>query len=309
MPRRHPFSADIRERTIALVTAGMDSSTAEVITGVSARTVRRWTSASAVGRGRDDRAAMASRGRRRLVNTAILEDLRLLVLSAPSLYLDEIATWLAVHHDLPLSVTTIHEYLKCIGLTYKKLRKTAARRDELTREQWKAHIFSKFSAEQLVFADESSKDHRTTLRRYGRAMAGERAVEMASLNRGVRYSILPALSLNGLLTVRVVRGSVNSLGFYDWVVSDLVRTSSYESLMGSIALMYIQLPRMNPFPGPNSVLIIDNCRTHKSAAVREAIHAAGEHVCFRLIGTSHEPKFYRLSSYLSSNILTGLESD
>lgn len=33
---------------------------------------------------------------------------------------------------------------------------------------------------------------------------------------------------------------------------------------------------MNPFPGPNSVLIVDNCRTHKSSAVREAVEAAGE---------------------------------
>lgn len=41
-------------------------------------------------------------------------------------------------------------------------------------------------------------------------------------------------------------------------------------------LMMGQLPKMNPFPGPNSVLIVDNCRTHKSRAVREAVEAAGQ---------------------------------
>ncbi|KAI0691619.1 hypothetical protein C8Q76DRAFT_584571, partial [Earliella scabrosa] len=67
-----------------------------------------------------------------------------------------------------------------------------------------------------------------------------------------RYSILPALSLSGILTVRVVPGSVVGTIFFDWVVSDL-------------------LPKMNPYPGPNSVLIVDNCRTHKSEALREVI--------------------------------------
>ncbi|KAI0694913.1 hypothetical protein C8T65DRAFT_550121, partial [Cerioporus squamosus] len=64
--------------------------------------------------------------------------------------------------------------------------------------------------------------------------------------------ILPALSLDGFLTIRVVRGSVDSVEFYDWVLKDL-------------------LPKMNAYPGPNSVLIIDNCRIHKSTAVREAV--------------------------------------
>lgn len=32
---------------------------------------------------------------------------------------------------------------------------------------------------------------------------------------------------------------------------------------------------MEPFPGPRSVLILDNCNTHKSDALREAVEAAG----------------------------------
>ncbi|KAI0755855.1 hypothetical protein C8Q74DRAFT_1171378, partial [Fomes fomentarius] len=67
-----------------------------------------------------------------------------------------------------------------------------------------------------------------------------------------RYSILPALSVTGILTVRVVRGSVDGATFLDWVINDLS-------------------PKMNPFPGPNSVLIVDNCRTHKSQAVRDVV--------------------------------------
>src|ERR1700691_1121142 len=32
---------------------------------------------------------------------------------------------------------------------------------------------------------------------------------------------------------------------------------------------------MNPFPGPNSVIVLDNCSTHKSDALREAVEASG----------------------------------
>jgi len=32
---------------------------------------------------------------------------------------------------------------------------------------------------------------------------------------------------------------------------------------------------MNPYPQPRSVLVMDNCNTHKSDAVREAVEAAG----------------------------------
>jgi transposase len=34
---------------------------------------------------------------------------------------------------------------------------------------------------------------------------------------------------------------------------------------------------MNPFPQKQSILIIDNCNTHKSKAVREAVEAAGRY--------------------------------
>jgi hypothetical protein len=38
--------------------------------------------------------------------------------------------------------------------------------------------------------------------------------------------------------------------------------------------LFMQLPSMNPFPGPDSIMIVDNCSTHKSNAVRDAVEAA-----------------------------------
>lgn len=59
------------------------------------------------------------------------------------------------------------------------------------------------------------------------------------LDRGIRYSILPALSIDGYLTVHVVEGSIDSAEFYDFVVNDVVNLN-FELLF--ILLIYVYLP-------------------------------------------------------------------
>ena len=110
--------------------------------------------------------------------------------------------------------------LKTLRYSVKKLHKAAAERDELTREQRKVDILSHFTAVQLVFTDKSSKADRTSERRYGRAVAGERACEILLFKRGIQYSILPALCIDGLLTVRVARGWVDGSAIYGWAITD-----------------------------------------------------------------------------------------
>ena len=66
-----------------------------------------------------------------------------------------------------------------------------------------------------------------------------------------RYSILPTLSLDGILAVDIVEGSFTSKKF-----------AHFNNGL---------LDQMNPFPGPNSVIIMDNCRIHKSEAILDMI--------------------------------------
>ena len=66
-----------------------------------------------------------------------------------------------------------------------------------------------YTAEQLVFLNEYSKNGCIVLHRYGRAPSGQDPVHHVSLNCGVRYSILPALSLNGYMAVKVIEGSID----------------------------------------------------------------------------------------------------
>lgn len=38
------------------------------------------------------------------------------------------------------------------------------------------------------------------------------------------------------------------------------------------------MPNMNPYPGPQSVILLDNCSTHKSAALRDIVEETGEYI-------------------------------
>jgi hypothetical protein len=66
------------------------------------------------------------------------------------------------------------------------------------------------------------------------------------------FSVLPALSLNeGILHCDIIEGAFDSDTFYTFI----------DRL----------LDRMQPYPAPNSVIIMDNCRIHKSEAILDLI--------------------------------------
>lgn len=167
-----------------------------------------------------------TRGRPRLLTTQMADELHELISESPSLILEEIAEWLALYHDRPISITALHDNLQDLGFSYKKLKRVAAERNDELRSDWLHNITANYTAEQLVFLDESSKDDRVVLRRYGRAPSGRDPVNRTSLSKGVRYSVLPALSLQGYLAVRVVEGSIDSAEFFDFVLNDVVSVLS-----------------------------------------------------------------------------------
>ena len=109
-----------------------------------------------------------------------------------------------------------------LGLSRKLMQRTASEHDHELRAAWMHNDLATYTAEQFVVLDESSKDGRTLFRRYGRALAGSRATATAPLERGTRYSILPALTVDGYIAARAVEGSFDGLEFFDFVVEDVV---------------------------------------------------------------------------------------
>jgi len=173
--------------------------------GVSSRSIERWEKNYEIHGCVNPPTPL--RGRPRLLTHRITEELHDLITENPSLLLDEIGEWLAIYHDQPISTAALHDNLKDLGLTYKRLKRIAAERDDGYRAEWLHNITANYTANQLVFLDESSKDDRTILRRYGRATSGQSPVDLVRLNRGIRYSVLPALAVDGYMAVRAVEGT------------------------------------------------------------------------------------------------------
>lgn len=68
-----------------------------------------------------------------------------------------------------------------------------------------------------------------------------------------RYSILPAISLDGVLHLSIIQRSFKGDDFNHFI----------EGLCDS--------PQTNPFPGRNSVIVMDNASIHKSPHLRGII--------------------------------------
>ena len=82
-----------------------------------------------------------------------------------------------------------------------------------------------YSAEQLIFIDESAKDERSLSREYGYALMNRRAQKKIVFVRGKRYSILPALSLEGIIGFEVIEGGYDKEKFKNFIFSKVVSHS------------------------------------------------------------------------------------
>ena len=69
-----------------------------------------------------------------------------------------------------------------------------------------------------------------------------------------RYSVLPALSLEeGVLHCAIVEGAFDTASFYTFIEHTL--------------------DHMQPFPAPNSVIVMDNCCIHKHPDIQNLIES------------------------------------
>ena len=81
-----------------------------------------------------------------------------------------------------------------MGFTRKALSREASERNETVRLLWELDTAQYVDPEMFVFLDESAADNHTVRRASGWAAAGTPAVEKSTCLRGVRHSILPALT-------------------------------------------------------------------------------------------------------------------
>lgn len=79
-----------------------------------------------------------------------------------------------------------------------------------------------FQPEQLIFLDESAKDERTSCRQYGYSPRNQAAIKKVVFIRGTRYTLLPALSLDGIISLDIMQGSCTKERFINFILAKVV---------------------------------------------------------------------------------------
>lgn len=120
----------------------------------------------------------------------------------------------------------------------------ARERSKLLREEWMTRL-TEWQPEQLMFLDESAANERTLDRKYGWSPVGSIARVSEPFKRTMKWSLLPLYTIDGFVAWDLVRGSYNRETFNEFVHIWVI-------------------PQTNPFPGPRSVLIMDNAKIHHS---------------------------------------------
>jgi len=140
----------------------------------------------------------------------------------PSLYLDELQQKLHDIRDINTSLATISRALHSINLSRKAISTAAAERDQELWAIWEGMMAEYTDPDVFVALDESAVDNKIGQRDHGWSPVGMQCVRRMSFLRGVRYSILPALSTDGIIALEIIEGSVTKDKFLKFLREQVV---------------------------------------------------------------------------------------
>ena len=106
----------------------------------------------------------------------------------------------------------------------------------------------------FVWLDETSCDRRHATRKYGYSIKGLPICDQRLLVRGMRYTAIPVISIDGIHDIFIAEGTMNGERFTKFVKDVL-------------------LPHLNPFNGinPRFVVIMDNASIHHVEKVIDTV--------------------------------------
>lgn len=165
--------------------------------------------------------ARGTAGRPRVLNTIDINFIQSILQAQPKIYLDEIQERLLRYRKVDVSLATLSRTLRRLAISRKTISTEAAERNELLRATWQAE-WGHYPAEYFVWLDEASVDDLTNQRKHGWAAMGQACVSRDTHIRGQRYSILPAMTIEGMITLDIFEGSVNKDRFISFIRNDVV---------------------------------------------------------------------------------------
>ncbi|GJF00404.1 transposase domain-containing protein [Phanerochaete sordida] len=200
------------------------------------------------------------RGRPRKLHRDDIRYLISLVRYCPDWFLDELEDLVDTNRYVSVHFSTIFRELERAGYCTKQLQIIAKERDEDVRVNYMRKA-ADHSPIQYAFLDETHKDERTKRRRKGRAKRGHRARRRGVFVRGKRYTLEGCLTVDGIVASTVVPGSMTRELFLEF-------------------LEHHVMPLTSPYPGPMSILVMDNARIHYGAEITELAERFGVRIMY-----------------------------
>ncbi|WP_159992489.1 IS630 family transposase [Roseomonas sp. 18066] len=245
------LSVDLRSRVVAAVAAGSSCRAAAARFGVSPSSAIRWC---ALVRQVGSVAPGPLGGDRRSARIEAYAGLILdLVDKQPDMTLKEIQGALA-KASVPVGIGSLWRFFQRHGITRKKKSAHAAEQDrpDVLSQRW-AWFDSQLDLDpdRLVFIDETWASTKMA-RMHGRAPRGQRLRAPIPHGHWKTTTFVAGLRNNGMIAPMVLDGPINGALFLTYVEQVLV-----------------------PELRPGDIVIMDNLGSHKGAAVKAAIEAAG----------------------------------
>ena len=179
-----------------------------------------------------------------------------LILIRPGIYLRELQQELSDCTGNLVDISNICHAVRKMGMTRPKIQHIALQQSELKRAKFIAEMAVLDSS--TIVWNKTGCDRRNALQKYGYGIRGLTPQDYQIKLRGVRYSAISTLSMEGIKDVYITEGTVYGAIFLDFVEKQL-------------------LPILNPFDGqsPHSVVISDNASIHHVNSVIQGINAVG----------------------------------
>ena len=249
-----PLSHAVKNRIEQHIRDGRSVATIVEIEGVSKNSVYRITD-NILAFGTHTAPRVSKKGPPFKIFPAARVGLRAFIESKPWAYQDEMQYDLFDRFGLCVSQPTISKTLRAMKISRKSLRREASERSQICRDRYFLEV-SNFTHDMLVFLDESAANEHTMWRKRGYSAFGIRPAIQVPVKRSERHSVLPAYCSDGILCYHIHQGSIDGARF-EWFLQNEV------------------LPRCNPYPGPKSVIVMDNCSTHHAPNVRRLCEERG----------------------------------
>lgn len=178
----------------------------------------------------------------------------------PDAYLEELKYVLFDEFNIEIAARTISSVLQRRRWNRKIAQRRAKERNPVLRAMWMTKSWQ-WPVDRLVFLDETATNEKTGQRKYGWAPIGVTCTDVQYAQRQQRWSVLPALTIDGYLPCTLcVHGSVDKAKFVWWLE---------EQMLPALEARY---------PGKEMIIILDNCSIHHGDVVRQLIAEAGHQI-------------------------------